>query len=83
MYKNIKTFGKDEVVFSVSCNEVFFTINGEMDCYENQHTVAITRWLLYELKEAKVSYPYLLCTAYSADGNGKYREAIFRRLGFN
>ena len=82
MYKKTKTFGKDEVIFSVSCHEVAFTINGTMDCYESQHTVAITRWLLSQLKEAKGYYPYLLCTAYSADGNRNYREGIFRRLGF-
>lgn len=82
MYKNTKTFGKDEVIFSVSCNEVAFTINGTMDCFETQHTIAITRWLLSQLNEAMEIYPYLICTAYNADGNGKYRESIFQRLNF-
>lgn len=68
---------------SISSAKLEFKINEELDyCEENIPRVAITKWLLKELKGIQEWYSILKIDVFEDDGYGSIRYKAYKKLGF-
>lgn len=59
-----------------------FTVNNQWDWQDTPDKIAITRWLISELKSIKNEINLLVVTPYSGDNREDHRWSVFTKLGF-
>ena len=79
-----KMFGETKVsIYLSGVGELNFYINGKFPIdKEIKNKVAITKWLLTEIKLLQTQANILFCKPYECDGNLEYRQRAFTKLGF-
>lgn len=85
MYINQTQIGQHQVTFKVfgRNNQIIFYVDDSVERKEStENKVAITKWLLKELKQAQLNYESLICYPSNDDGYGELRLKVYNKLAF-